>query len=106
MAANKAKHSLHLAQAKPQPSELMPVKAHIYHAIADLNDGFQKTIHDLKQLQSTNFFNSERLAAMHDLLCKLRAQAKREFLNVLGAREAANSAHFDQPSGKLSSFAV
>jgi hypothetical protein len=43
---------------------------------------------------------------MHDLLCKLRAQAKREFLNVLGAREAANSAHFDQPSGKLSSFAV
>ncbi len=106
MAANKAKHSLHLTQPQPQPTELMPVKARIYHVIAELNDGFEKTIHDLKQLQNTNFFHSERLAAMHDLICKLRAQANREFLTVLNERETANHRHFDRPSDKRNSVAV
>jgi hypothetical protein len=95
MAANKAKQSLHLTQPQPQ-AELMPVKARIYHVIAELNDGFEKTIHDLKQLQNTNFFHSDRLAAMHDLICKLRAQANREFLTVLNERETANLVHFGE----------
>lgn len=110
MATNKAKRSINLTQSQPgqgdlesdlcafnpRPTELMPVKARIYHAIADLNDGFEKTIHDLKQLQNTNFFHSERLATMHDLISKLRAQANRELLNVLSGRETSNTAHFEQ----------
>lgn len=101
MATNKAKRSIHLAQLQPkrrspnpQPAEFMPVKPRIYHFIAELNDGFEKTIHDLKELQNTNFFHSDRLAAMRELICRLRAQANREFLRVLSERETANIIHF------------
>jgi hypothetical protein len=72
----------------------MPVKAHVYRAIAELNGGFEKVIQDLKTLQQTNFLRSERLADMHDLICGVRAEANREVLDVLNGREMANAGHF------------
>jgi hypothetical protein len=102
MAANKNKRSIHLAQPErrrtnPQPvAELMPVKARIYFVIAELNGGFEKTIQHLKDLQQINFLGSDRVAAIHDLVCGIRAQANRECLGILGDRETANAGHFER----------
>jgi hypothetical protein len=101
MATNKAKRSIHLAQptrpsSNPEPAaELMPVRAHVYRTIAELNLGFEKTLQELKVLQRISIFRSERLTAMHDLVCGIRAQANREFLGVLSQREMANADHFE-----------
>jgi hypothetical protein len=102
MATNKTKRSIHLAQPQPQRRSsnpqpiagLMPVKAHIYHAIADLNGGFKLVIQSLRKLQQMNVFPSDQLAAQHDLVCNLRAEASRDFMRILQARETANADHF------------
>ena len=101
MASNKAKRPVLLAQPKrrspnPEPTELMPVKARVYRAIAELNGGFEKVIQDLQTLGSINFFRSDNVTAMHDLICRIRAQANRELMAVLNDRETANHGHFDQ----------
>jgi hypothetical protein len=101
MAANKAKRSIPLAQparrrSNPEPAELMPVKAHVYRAIAELNNGFEKVIQDLHTIGGISFLRSERLSAMHDLICRARAQANRDFIMALCDREMANADHFDQ----------
>jgi hypothetical protein len=100
MARNKAKRPVLLAQPQrrspnPEPAELMPVKAHVYRAIAELNGGFEKVIHDLQILGRISFFNPAGVAAMHNLICRIRAQANRQFTTVLHDREIANAAHFD-----------
>jgi hypothetical protein len=111
MATNKAKRSIHLAQPQPQPqhnqqppTKLMPVKAHIYRAIADLNAGLELTLQELNRLQQADFLPSARIAAMHKVVGELRAQANRDFLRILGQRETANTAHFErlhtQPESK------
>jgi hypothetical protein len=82
MATNKAKRSIHLAQHQPQPAaEALPVQAHVYRAVADLNSGFEKVIQDLRKLRKVPFFHSERLATMHNRLCGLRAEANQEFIS-------------------------
>jgi hypothetical protein len=105
MATNKAKRPILLAQPNsqlkrrspnPQPAELMPVKARVYRAIAELNGGFEKVIQDLQTLGSIAFFRSDNVTAMRDLICRIRAQANRELVAVLNDREAVNLAHFDQ----------
>lgn len=112
MAVNKAKRSIHVAQPErrssnpncnfssnlsPQPAaELMPVKAHMYRALAELNGGFEKVVQDLNNLHRISFFRSERLEAMQETVCELRAQANREFLDILSRREAANTGHFER----------
>lgn len=109
MATNKAKRSIHLAQhqlhpqPQPQPqhnpqpgAKRMPVKARIYRAIADLNAGLELALQELNRLQQVDFLPSARLAAMHNAVGELRAQANREFLRVLGERETANAAHFER----------
>ena len=114
MAENKAKRSVHLAQPQPQhaktarsgdpterlrtnpePDAMMPVRVHAYHTIAELNTGFDKVIHDLATLQRISYFGSENLAAIHDLVCGIRAQANRECLAILAEREKVNASHFD-----------
>ncbi len=95
MADNKANTLRPPQSLNPQPAAApMPVKAHIYRAIAELNAGFEKVILDLGNLKQINFFRSEPLAAMHDTVCGLRAQANRELLGVLSQREAANAGYF------------
>ncbi|MBZ5524830.1 MAG: hypothetical protein LAP21_21545 [Acidobacteriia bacterium] len=101
MAINKAKRSIPSAQPErrspnPRPVELMPVKAHVYRAIAELNGGFEKVIQDLKTLEQISFLRSGRVTAMHDLLCRVRAQANRDFAMTLHDRELANAGHFDR----------
>ena len=85
------------AQTNPHPQNtepLMPVKAHIYRALAELNGGFEKVIQDLKNLQQVGFLRSQRLAGMHDLICGIRAEANHECLGILNDRETANAGHF------------
>jgi hypothetical protein len=72
----------------------MPVKAHVYRAIAELNGGFEKVIQDLQILGSIAFFRSDNVTAMRDLICRIRAQANREFTMTLQGREMANAGHF------------
>jgi hypothetical protein len=101
MAMSKAKRSIHLAQParrRPnQPSaELMPVKAHIYHSIAELNAGLEKAIVNLQTLQQINFFRSSGLPAMYRTLCEIRASANRRIMTVVNERETANTSHFQQ----------
>lgn len=119
MASNKAKRSIHLAQLQaehrepqhrdPKPERrspnpetagnravaVMPVKTHIYRAIADLNAGFEKVMQDIGNLKQINFFPSDPLTAMQDSIGVIRAQANREFMDVLSRREGANATHFE-----------
>ena len=101
MAGNKTKRPVLLAQPQrrspnPQPAELMPVKAHAYRAIAELNGGFEKVIQDLQTLGRISFFNPGSVTAMHNLICRIRAQANRQFTMTLHDRELANVGHFGQ----------
>lgn len=73
----------------------MPVKTHAYRAIAELNGGFDKVIQDLQTLERISFFQSENVMAMRNLICRIRAQANREFTLVLHSREMANAGHFE-----------
>ncbi len=101
MAANKVKRSTPPAQLErhdpnPEPLELMPVKAHVYRALAELNEGLEKVIHDLQALGRVSFLRSDRLTAMHDLVCRVRAQANRDCIMTLHDREMANAGYFDR----------
>jgi hypothetical protein len=101
MATSKAKRSIHLAQPARRrlnhpPAELMPVKAHVYHTIAELNAGLEKTILNLQTLQNLNFFRSSGLTAMYGMLRGIRARANRRIMTVVNERETANTSHFQQ----------
>jgi hypothetical protein len=37
---------------------------------------------------------SDRITAMHDLICSVRAQANRDFMIAVHDREMANASHF------------
>ncbi|HET9285469.1 MAG TPA: hypothetical protein VFR24_26260 [Candidatus Angelobacter sp.] len=74
----------------------MPVKAHVYRAIAELNGGFEKVVQELQTLRSINYLNSERVAAIRDLICRIRARANRDFITAMHEREKANAGYFDR----------
>lgn len=97
MAVKKA-NTLHPPQSpNPQPAPgPMPVKAHVYRAVAELNAGFETVILEFGNLKQINYFRSDPLTAMYNQLLRIRAQANREFIAVLSAREAANSGHFEK----------
>jgi hypothetical protein len=92
MATHKAKRSIHLAQPT-RSAQLPPVKAHVYYAIAELNAGLEKAIHNLQMLQSNQLFGASGLAAAHCDLRGIRARANRELMNALNERENANAGH-------------
>jgi hypothetical protein len=105
MATNKVKRSIHLAQPQPQrtrrspnhaPAELVPVKPHVYYAIAELNAGLEKAIHNLQMLQSNHLFGASGLTAMNRVLRGIRARANRQLMMALNERETANAGHFQQ----------
>ena len=75
----------------------MPVKTHIYRSITRLNAGFEKVILEFGNLKQVNYFRSDPLTAMYNQLLRIRAQANREIIAVLSAREAANAAHLRAP---------
>ena len=89
------KTRLHARKAA-QPAELMPVRAHVYRTMADVNGGLEHAIEGLQTLQKINYLRSDGLNAIHDLICRTRAQANRELIAVLNDRETVNLGHFDQ----------
>jgi hypothetical protein len=111
MATSKAKRPVLLAQPKPQrhspnpktnskpspqPAELVPVKPHVYYAIAELNAGLEKAIHNLQMLQGNQLFGTSGLTAMNHVLRGIRARANRQFMMALNERESANADHFER----------
>jgi hypothetical protein len=97
MAVKKA-NTLHPPQTpNPQPAAgPMPVKAHVYRSVAELNAGFEAVILEFGNLKQIKYFHSDPLTAMYRQLLRIRARANREFSAVLSAREGANSAHFEK----------
>jgi hypothetical protein len=101
MASNKA-NTLHPPQTinSQLASGPMPVKAHIYHSLAELNAAFDTVINEFGNLKQLNYICSEPLTAMYHQLLRIRAQANREFTTVLHEREAANANHFENLYGQ------
>jgi len=56
----------------------MPVKAHIYHSLAELNAAFDTVINQFGNLKQLSYFRSEPLTVMYHVLLRIRAQANRE----------------------------
>jgi hypothetical protein len=115
MAVPKAKRPILLAQLQPQqaktglaggpkpqrrstnhkpnpgPAGLMPVKANIYRAMAELNGGFQTVIHELQVLGQVGFLRLQGVTEMRKLICRVRAQANRDFTMAMHEREKTNA---------------
>jgi hypothetical protein len=122
MATHKVKRSIHLAQPQPQhprrspnpnsnqnrrnpnnePAELAPVKPHVYYAIAELNAGLEKAIHNLQMLQGNHLFGATGLTAMNRVLRGIRARTNHELMMALNQRETANAGHVQQPCLEIS----
>src|SRR6476660_3742228 len=109
MAANKVKRSIHLAQPTPQrprlnpnqePTEQMPVRAHVYRTIAEMNGGFEHALEGLETLIRINYLRSDSLAGIQNLISRVRADANRELITVLHEREVANAIHFERLCSK------
>ncbi len=96
MATNKTKRSIHLTQPNHSSVELAPVKAHVYHSIAELNAGLEKAIHNLQALQNIHLFRAAGLTAMNRLLRGIRARANRNLMSAINERETANAGHYEQ----------
>ena len=101
MASNKA-NTLHpLQKPHSQPAfGPMPVKAHIYHSLAELNAAFDTVINEFGNLKQINYICSEPLTAMYHQLLRIRAQADREITAVLHERETGNANHFENLYGQ------
>ena len=118
MATSKAKHLIDLTQLTPRHAQtghtaipdrvtaarpgnpgvgdtktagLMPVKAHIYHSIAELNSGFEQVVRELQTLGGLNLFRASDVAAMRETICRMRAQANRDFALAIHDREKVNA---------------
>src|SRR5437899_9648724 len=80
---------LHARKTAQPAAGLMPVKAHIYRAIAEWNGGLEEAMQSLKKLQQVNFLPSSHLAAMYHTVSGLRAQATRNLLAIRTQPETA-----------------
>ena len=69
-----------------------PVKAHVYRSIAELNGGFEKVVQELQTLGGISLFRSSGLTTMRELICRMRAQANRDFARAIHDRESMNAA--------------
>ena len=89
----KTRHHAHKAA---QPTEQMPVRAHAYRTIAEMNDGFEHALEGLQTLIKIHYLRSDSLAGIQNLISRVRADANRELITVLHEREAANAGHFER----------
>jgi hypothetical protein len=81
------------ASARPQGNGVAPVKAHVYRSIAELNGGFEKVVHELQTLGGNSLFRLSGLTAMRETICRMRAQANRDFARAIQDRESVNAGH-------------
>lgn len=86
--ASKAKDRL---GNKPEGTSLMPVKAQVYHSIAELNSGFEQVVRELQTLGGFKLFCSSDVTAMRQQISRMRAQANRDFALAIHDREKANA---------------
>jgi hypothetical protein len=109
MATGKAKRPILLAQPTPQqkrrstnpkanpgPAAIVPIKAHVYRAIGEMNSGFETVIQELHTLSQVSFLRPARVTSMRELACRLRAEANRDFTMAMHEREKANAGCFGQ----------
>jgi hypothetical protein len=116
MAVNKSKRSIHLTQPQPQnakharaadhkperprlnqePTEQMPVRAHVYRTIADMNGGFEQVIEVLQALQKIKHLPADSIKEIENQIARIRAEANRDLMAVLSERELANAGHFQR----------
>jgi hypothetical protein len=105
MATNKTNRSIHLSQHSTQtntkqpntdPTEIMPVRAHVYRTLAEMNHALELAVQGLETLVKINYFSSDTLYGTLHLLSRTRAQANRELISILTERETANALHFQQ----------
>ena len=81
--------------ASPESIDLMPVKAHPYRCLAEMNNGLEQAIHGLEELRKIRYFSADKsLRDIHNLLSRIRAQANGEAMAILAERETANARHF------------
>ena len=123
MAVSKVKRSIHLAQPQPQreltappppppkkpqhaqpqrprlnqePTEQMPVRAHVYRTIAEMNGGFEHVIDALQTMQKIKHLPADSLSGIENQIALIRAEANRGLMAVLSERELANAGHFQR----------
>jgi hypothetical protein len=109
MATNKTNRSIHLSQdstptnttqpntqPNAEPAEIMPVRAHVYRSMAEMNQALEQAIQNLDTLVKISYFSSESLRGTLSLLSQTRAQANRELISILVERETANARYFQQ----------
>ena len=91
---NRIRQSSRTQKASPKPElvAVTPVKAHVYRSIAELNGGFEKVVQELQTLGGMSLFRSSGLPAMRELICRMRAQANRDFARAIHDRESVNTA--------------
>ena len=101
MATSKVKRSIHLAQLQaPQqnskPAAPVPVRPHVYYAIAEFNSALEKAIQNLHMLQSNSLFGASGLAEMKRVLRDIHTRANHQLITALNARETANASYSQQ----------
>jgi hypothetical protein len=74
----------------------MPVRAHVYRTLAEMNHSLEQAVQSLETLVKTKYFSSDSLSHTLNLLSQTRAQANRQLIAVLAERETANAGHFQQ----------
>jgi hypothetical protein len=79
-------------RTNPDSAGLMPVKVHVYRAIAELNAGFEKVVQELQTLERVSFLRSGNVSALRELIRRVRAEANRDFTVAMHDREKANAA--------------
>ena len=78
--------------------ERCPIKAHVYRAIGELNAGFEKVVEELHTLSQVSFLRPARVTCMRELICRIRAEANRDFTMAMHEREKANAGYFEGAS--------
>jgi hypothetical protein len=103
MAVNKVKRSIHLAQPQPQrprpneqATEQMPVRAHVYRTIAEMNGGFEHVLEAVQTMQKIKHLPADGLNEIENEISRIRAEANRDLMAVLSERELANAAYFQR----------
>ncbi len=74
----------------------MPVRAHVYRTLAEMNLALEQAIQGLETLVKISYFSSESLRGTLRQLTRTRAQANSELISVLIERESANARYFQQ----------
>src|SRR5580765_458974 len=86
------------ARKAAQPTEQMPVRAHVYRTIAEMNGGFEHVIDALQTMQRIKHLPADSLNGIENEIALIRAETNRDLMAVLSERELANAGHFQRLS--------